>query len=226
MGRHISLSLVAPAMPKRHRAPRERHFSPISAIDLLSTRTRQVPQLPSSPALTVPTAALGPAPLMRTLVRTLEQHRHRRRRTAASGISGPEWRRGWRREHQLCPWSIAPRIGAASVTLHGSGITNAEPFGSGASRVAWPLTLPVALSRRPGFTQLDRPEPRTLSTGDAPTSPLSRPEVPSASESPSPRFELTLKEGGGAAAGPSALPPRASVRHAFTRRLYALDPIP
>lgn len=226
MGRHISLSLKAPAMPKRHRPPRERHFSPISAIDLLSTRTRQVPQLPSSPALTVPTAASGPAPLMRTLVRTLEQHRHRRRRTAASGISGPEWRRGWRREHQLWPWSNAPRIGAASVTLHGSGITHAEPFDSDASRVAWPLTLPVALSRRPGFTQLDRPEPRTLSTDDAPTSPLSRPEVPSASESPSPRSQLALKGGGGAAAGTSALPPRSSVRHAFTRRLYALDPIP
>jgi hypothetical protein len=67
---------------------------------------------------------------------------------------------------------------------HGPDMTYEEPFGSDASRVAWPLTLPVALSRRPGFTRFDRPAPRTLSTGDPPRSPLSRPEVPSAYESP------------------------------------------
>jgi hypothetical protein len=91
--------------------------------------------------------------------------------------------------------------------------------------VAWPLTLPVALPFRPGLTRFGRPAPRALSTDDAPTSPLSRPEVPSAYESPPPCSQLSLKASGGAAAGTSALPPRPSVRHAFTRRLYALDPI-
>jgi hypothetical protein len=108
---------------------------------------------------------------------------------------------------------------------HGPDISCAQPFGSDASRVAWPLTLPVALPFRPGFTRFGRPAPRTLSTGDAPTSPLSRPEVPSAYESPPPRSQLALEANGGTAAGTSALPPRPSVRHAFTRRLYALDPI-
>jgi hypothetical protein len=91
MGRHISLSLVVSAMlNKRHRPSRARHLSPISAIDLLSTCTRQVLQFPSSPALTVPTAVSDLAPLTRTLVRTLEHCRHRRRRIAASGISDPK----------------------------------------------------------------------------------------------------------------------------------------
>jgi hypothetical protein len=107
----------------------------------------------------------------------------------------------------------------------GPDISYAQPFGRDASRVAWPLTLPVALPFRPGFTQFGRPAPRTLSTGDAPTSPLSRPEVPSAYESPPPLSQLSLGDSSRAAAGTSALPPRPSVRHAFTRRLYALDPI-
>jgi hypothetical protein len=107
----------------------------------------------------------------------------------------------------------------------GPDMTCAEPFGSTTSRVAWPLTLPVTLVRRPGFTQVGRPAPRTLSTGDAPTSPLSRPEVPSAYESPRTRPQLALGADHRAAAGTSALPPRPSVRHVFTRRLYALDPI-
>ena len=91
--------------------------------------------------------------------------------------------------------------------------------------MAWPLTLPVALPCRTGFIRFDWPAPRTLSTGDAPTPPLSRPEVPSAYESPPPNSQLALGTNGRTAAGTSALPPRSSFRHAFTRRLYALDPI-
>jgi hypothetical protein len=119
MGRYFLLSLVVPANPKSYRPSRERHLSPISAIDLLSTSTRQILQFPSSPALTVPTAASDLAPLMHTLVHTLEPCRRRRRRIAASGISDPKWCRGWRREHQLQPWSNAPRQGVASVALTG-----------------------------------------------------------------------------------------------------------
>jgi hypothetical protein len=136
LGRHLSLSLVVPAIPKSYRPPRERHLSPISAIDLLSTSTRQILQFPSSPALTVPTTASGPAPLTRTLVRALEQHRHRRRQIAASGISDPKWCRGWRREHQLQPWSNAPRLGVASVAL--TGRTSPAPNLSAETQATWP----------------------------------------------------------------------------------------
>jgi hypothetical protein len=106
----------------------------------------------------------------------------------------------------------------------GPDMSCTQPFDLGAGRVAWPLTLPVMLTLRPGF-------PAWLANtedpfhGNAPTSPLSRPEVPSAYESPPPHLQLALEAKGGAAAGTSALPLRPSVRHAFTRRLYALDPI-
>jgi hypothetical protein len=225
MGRHISLSLVEPAMlNKRYRPSRERHLSPIAAIDLLSTRTRQILQFSSSPAHTVPTAVSDLTPLMHTLVHTLEPCLHRRRRIAASGISDPKWCRGWRREHQLQPWSNAPRLGLPPSP----------------SRVGHNLRPAFRLRRTPRGLATDTPchadpPPRChpawlTSTKDpfhdaAPTPPLSRPEAPSAYESPPPHCQLALTAKGGAAAGTSALPPRPSVRHAFTRRLYALDPI-
>jgi hypothetical protein len=106
----------------------------------------------------------------------------------------------------------------------GPDMSCAQPFDIDASRLAWPLTLPVMLAFRPGFPVWPT-NTKDPFHADAPTSPLSRPEVPSAYESPPPHSQLALEAKGGAAAGTSALPLRPSVRHAFTRRLYALDPI-
>jgi hypothetical protein len=108
---------------------------------------------------------------------------------------------------------------------HGPDISCTQPFDLGASRVAWPLTPPVMLTVRPGFpvcpaNTKDPFHRRRTNVAASQARSAFRLRVPSTP------CQLSLEGKGGAAAGTSALPPRPSVRHAFTRRLYALDPIP
>jgi hypothetical protein len=77
-------------------------------------------------------------------------------------------------------------------------------LGRHASRVTWSLTLPVAPPDGSGvYSGLEQVAPRALSTGSAPTPPLSRPEAPSADEVPP---DTPLAGAEGATCGPPLVP--------------------
>jgi hypothetical protein len=187
MGRPSSLLLIVPAPPRRA-LPADWKKAPLTNLcsRLVVNEYPRDPSIPERPAHTVPTDPSVAVPSPRMPMRGVGP---------TSSTSAPDSRKRHLRP-RAAAHLLLRSLAATMIQRYPSGLSfpplgrrhdlRRSFVGPTASRVVWSLTLPVTVPIQAGSHRLVSAPPRTLSTSDAPTPLLSRPEAPSTDESHSP----------------------------------------